>query len=75
MDYLRRLLAEQPGPIDSPLGQLGTARPLPRYVARRIPLVVTGSSRQSLQWLVEHADGCPSPTALPSDSDPSGHSH
>ncbi|MFT0866475.1 LLM class oxidoreductase [Pseudomonas sp. CAM1A] len=57
VDYFRRLLAQQPGPIDSPLGQLDGARLLPAPVCGRIPLVMTGSSRQSLQWLGEHADG------------------
>jgi luciferase-type oxidoreductase len=57
VDYFRQLLAEHPEPIQSPLGQLSNARLLPRPVSGRIPLVVTGSSRQTLQWLGEHADG------------------
>lgn len=57
VDYFRRLLMEQPGAIHSALGQLSGARLLPRPVAGRIPLLVTGSSRQTPQWLGEHADG------------------
>ncbi|MDR2308430.1 MAG: LLM class oxidoreductase [Paucimonas sp.] len=57
VEYFRRLLAERPAPIQSPLGQLSDALLLPRPVSRRIPLLVTGASRQSLQWLGEQADG------------------
>lgn len=35
----------------------GDAYLLPKPVTGRIPLVVTGSSRQSMQWLGEQADG------------------
>jgi len=55
--YFRQLLAEDAAPIDSPLGRLDRARLLPRPVSGRIPLLVTGSSRQSLPWLGEQADG------------------
>lgn len=57
VDYFRQLLAARPAPISSPLGQLEGAELLPKPVAGRVPLLVTGSSRQSLQWLGEHADG------------------
>lgn len=57
VDYFRRLLAGQPAPIHSPLGRLDGARLLPTPVSGRIPLLVTGSSRQTLPWLGEHADG------------------
>lgn len=57
VDYFRRLLAGHPAPIYSPLGQLDGAQLLPKAVTGRIPLLVTGSSRQSLQWLGEQADG------------------
>lgn len=57
VDYFRQLLAARPAPISSPLGQLEGAELLPKPVAGRVPLLVTGSSRQSLQWLGEQADG------------------
>ncbi|MNH18851.1 Luciferase-like monooxygenase [compost metagenome] len=57
VDYFRQLLAGPSAPIHSPLGQLDGARLLPCPVTGRIPLLVTGSSRQSLQWLGEQADG------------------
>jgi luciferase-type oxidoreductase len=54
---MRQLL--QPGhlDIDSPLGRLDGAEFLPKPVAGSIPLMVTGSSGQSLPWIAEHADG------------------
>jgi len=57
VDYFRQLLAGQSAPINSPLGRLDGARLLPTPVAGRIPLLVTGSSRQTLPWLGEQADG------------------
>ncbi|MFG0500270.1 LLM class flavin-dependent oxidoreductase, partial [Pseudomonas sp. YQ_13] len=51
VDYFRQLLADSSLPIDMPLGQLDRAYLLPRPVTGRIPLLVTGSSRQSMPWL------------------------
>lgn len=56
-DYFRQLLQAEPRAIHSPLGSLSGAHLLPKPVTGRIPLIVTGSSRQSMQWLGEHADG------------------
>lgn len=56
-DYFRQLLQAEPRAIHSPLGSLSGAQLLPKPVTGRIPLIVTGSSRQSMQWLGEHADG------------------
>ena len=55
--YMRQLM--QPGHlgIESPLGRLEGAEFLPQPVAGSIPLMVTGSSGQSLPWIAEHADG------------------
>jgi len=53
------------GRADSPLGSTGTARLLPPPVGR-IPLVITGSAGQELDWISRHADGWlvyPGPTA------------
>jgi len=43
--------------IDSPLGRFNTAELLPKPVHGSIPLIVTGSSGQSPEWIAEHADG------------------
>lgn len=56
VDFVRRLLAGHTW-IDSPLGQVPNAQLLPRPSNGRIPLVVTGRSQQSLEWLGENADG------------------
>lgn len=55
--YFRQLIAAQAGDIHSPLGQVRGASLLPKPVTGRIPLMVTGSSRQTPQWLAEQADG------------------
>jgi len=57
VDYFRQLTQGDGSPINSSLGQLDNARLLPRPATGRIPLLVTGSSRQSPQWLGTHADG------------------
>ena len=57
VDYFRQALADGPVSIHSPLGQLSGAQLLPKPLTGRIPLIVTGSSRQSLPWLAEQADG------------------
>ncbi|QYM71669.1 LLM class oxidoreductase [Pseudochrobactrum sp. Wa41.01b-1] len=55
--YFRQLLAESSLPIRSSLGELAQAEFLPKPAYGRIPLLVTGSSRQTPQWIAEHADG------------------
>nr|WP_313372343.1 LLM class flavin-dependent oxidoreductase [Brucella intermedia] len=55
--YFRQLLTSGPPSIDSPLGAVHGADFLPKPGAGRIPLIVTGSSRQTPDWLAEHADG------------------
>ncbi|MCW2267503.1 Alkanesulfonate monooxygenase [compost metagenome] len=57
VDYFRRLLQGTDSSIDSSLGHLSGAQLLPRPATGSIPLLVTGSSRQSMQWLGEQADG------------------
>lgn len=57
VDYFRLLLQGTETNIASPLGNLSAAQLLPRPVTGNIPLLVTGSSRQSLPWLGAHADG------------------
>ncbi len=55
--YFRQLLSDQPTSINSVLGSLTTAEFLPKALTGRIPLLVTGSSRQSMEWLGQYADG------------------
>lgn len=57
LSYMRQLMQAGPLAIDSPLGRFKGAEFLPKPVAGAIPLMVTGSSGQSLAWIAEHADG------------------
>ena len=57
VDYFRQLLQGTQTNIASSLGNLSAAQLLPRPATGNIPLLVTGSSRQSRPWLAEHADG------------------
>lgn len=54
---LRTALAEEFPTLRSAYGTLvGTADLVPKPVGR-LPILVTGSSRQTLEWIAEHADG------------------
>ncbi|NJK61588.1 MAG: LLM class oxidoreductase [Synechococcaceae cyanobacterium SM2_3_1] len=53
----RQVLSSEFGVIRSSLTQLEGADVLPKPVEQRIPLLVTGHSRQSLDWIATHADG------------------
>lgn len=55
--YFRHLTAPGRPIIRSSLGMIDGADFLPKPAAGRIPLIVTGSSRQSPSWIAEHADG------------------
>lgn len=55
--YFRDLLRADSPAIDSPLGRIDAAALLPKPVNRAIPLVVTSSSGQSLDWIAAQADG------------------
>ncbi|MCS4293150.1 luciferase-type oxidoreductase [Comamonas sp. BIGb0152] len=57
ISYLRQLLQSGHLDISSPLGRFEGAELLPQPVSARIPLMVTGSSGQSLAWIAENADG------------------
>lgn len=54
-----RALTESTSPtLTGDLGHLdGSVDLLPKPVARRVPLVVTGSSQQTPQWIADNADG------------------
>lgn len=62
----RALIASNQQAIDSPLGVIGkNIQLLPKAVNNSIPLLVTGSSKQSMDWIGENADGWltyPTPT-------------
>ena len=67
---LRRLGEESFPEIDNPYGLLRQVDLLPKPTARTLPLLVTGSSRQSMEWIATHSDGWvtyPRPLAMQSD--------
>lgn len=55
--YFRQLVAPGSRTIRSPLGIMAGADFLPKPPVGRIPLIVTGSSRQTPSWIATHADG------------------
>lgn len=55
--YVRQLYEDGLLRIDSPLGGFKDAEFLPKPVHGSLPLIVTGASRQSLDWVAQHADG------------------
>lgn len=55
--YMRQLMQAGPLQISSPLGDVQGVELLPKPVAGAIPLLVTGTSRQTLDWVGQHADG------------------
>ena len=57
-DYIRAAQASFPSFEGSQFGSLkGIGDPLPKSYGKRIPLLITGSSRQTLAWNAENADG------------------
>ncbi|MGO4838657.1 LLM class flavin-dependent oxidoreductase, partial [Rhizobiaceae sp. 2RAB30] len=57
VSWIRRLVGTDNPSITSTLGTLAGADLLPKPAAGRIPLIVTGSSRQQPAWVAAHADG------------------
>ncbi|QCI62829.1 LLM class oxidoreductase [Phreatobacter stygius] len=55
--YFRQLIGGDRPSVHSPLGTMDGVDLLPKPAAGRIPLIVTGSSRQDLSWVGDHADG------------------
>jgi luciferase-type oxidoreductase len=54
---IRQVLTEEFPTIRSEYGEMnGTADLVPKPIGR-LPMLVTGSSRQSLDWIAEHSDG------------------
>lgn len=56
LDYLQRLLAEDYPSIRNGLGSLHGANLQPKPAHGRIPVGVTGSSQQGLDWIARHSD-------------------
>ncbi|HEY2494209.1 MAG TPA: LLM class oxidoreductase [Paenibacillus sp.] len=57
VEFFRNLIRLRRPSILSSLGQVEGVEMLPKPATGDIPLVVTGSSRQSLDWIAEHSDG------------------
>lgn len=57
LNYFRQVLAEAFPTVNSPLGCLQGADLIPKPFADRIPILVTGNSRQTLSWIAENSDG------------------
>ena len=58
LDYLHAALEHSFPTIDNPLGHMaGDVDLLPKPYAGRIPILVTGASRQPAEWIASHADG------------------
>lgn len=58
LEYLHAALEGHFPTISNPLGQMaGDVDLLPKPYAGRIPILVTGASRQSADWIASHADG------------------
>jgi luciferase-type oxidoreductase len=54
---VRRMWEEDFPALETPYGSMANTGVLPKPVDRRIPLLVTGNSRQSPEWIAEHGDG------------------
>jgi len=57
VSYFRQLVAAQQATIASELGHVSGVEFLPKPIAGRIPLIITGSSRQTSAWVANNADG------------------
>ncbi|MBD2256104.1 LLM class oxidoreductase [Pseudanabaena sp. FACHB-2040] len=55
--YFQQALAEEFPVIRSPLGKLEGGDLIPKPTNGAIPVLVTGHSQQSLEWIAAHADG------------------
>lgn len=53
----RQLMQADHGAIESTLGRIAGPQFLPKPSCGAVPLLITGSCRQTLQWVGEHADG------------------
>lgn len=55
--WFRQLISQDTPTLRGHLGTLQGADMFPKAATGRIPLIVTGSSRQSPDWIAAHADG------------------
>jgi luciferase-type oxidoreductase len=53
----RRYLEESFPKIDSSISQMSNGDLLPKPFIKSIPLLITGSSRQSMEWIADNGDG------------------
>ncbi|WP_230874904.1 LLM class oxidoreductase [Lysinibacillus cavernae] len=57
VEFFRNLVQHQRPSIQSSLGQVKGGEMLPKPATGDIPLIVTGSSQQSVGWIAENSDG------------------
>lgn len=55
--YFKEILNNSFPEVNSPLGHFSGGDLIPKPFGQRIPLLVTGHSQQSPEWIAEHADG------------------
>jgi len=56
--YIREVHKKFPTLVDNQYGQLtGQMDVLPKSFGSKIPMIITGSSRQSIEWIAAHGDG------------------
>ncbi|WP_051215557.1 LLM class oxidoreductase [Granulicoccus phenolivorans] len=55
--YLRAALENRFPTVRSPFGQLQGADLLPKPTHERLPLFITGTSRQTVEWIADNGDG------------------
>lgn len=57
ISYFRTVISEQFPLVSSPLGNLNGADLVPKPTAKFIPLLVTGRSQQTVEWIARNGDG------------------
>ncbi len=57
LEFIRRLLTERVPAIDTEIGRMHGPDLVPKPIAGRIPMLVTGHSGQTMDWIAEHGDG------------------
>ena len=57
VDYLNAVWGHTYPEIESRYGTLYGADPVPKPISARVPLIVTGHSQQSVDWIASNADG------------------
>lgn len=57
VEILRTVWGQAYPQIRSPYGTLQAADLVPKPVSKRVPLIVTGNSQQSIDWIAREADG------------------